>query len=182
MIWIRTTLLVSVLIFTSCDIGEVPTASLNNSLDAESASQEGIDTPALVFFPDNISTGLGGSVAFELFVMEVENLTGASIKLKYDPASLELSSVNVGTFFTGGNAPIFLIENDVDNGILHINTFYLGSENLSVSGTGDLAMVVFDTKLPGQTVLEYMPESELADPDDNPIQIKGFVEGVIDAQ
>ena len=88
---------------------------------------------------------------------------------KYDPASLELSSVNAGTFFTGGNAPIFLIENDVDNGILHINTFYLASENLSVSGTDDPAMVVFDTKLPGQTVLEYMPESELADPDDNPI-------------
>ena len=43
-------------------------------------------------------------------------------------------------------------------------------------------MVVFNTKLPGQTVLEYLPESELADPDDNPIEIKGFGEGVIDAQ
>ena len=181
MIWIRTTLLVCFLIFTSCDIGEVPTASLGNPLDVEEAAQKGIDTPALVFFPDNISTGLGGSVAFELFVMEVENLTGASIKLKYDPASLELSSVNAGSFFTGGNAPIFLVENDSDNGILYINTFYLGPENLSVSGTGDLAMVVFNTKLPGQTVLEYMSESELADPDDNPIQIKGFGEGVIDA-
>ena len=182
MTWIRTTLLVCFLIFTSCDIGEVPTASLNNSLDAESAAQEGIDTPALVFFPDNISTGLGGSVAFELFVMEVENLTGASIKLKYDPAKLELSSVNAGTFFTGGNAPIFLVENDSDNGILHINTFYLGPENLSVSGTGELAMVVFNTKLPGQSTLSYSTESELADPDDNPIEIKGFGEGVIDAQ
>ena len=88
MIWIRTTLLVFVLIFTSCDIGEVPTASLGNPLDVEEAAQKGIDTPALVFFPDNISTGLGGSVAFELFVMEVENLTGASIKLKNAPASL----------------------------------------------------------------------------------------------
>jgi len=182
LIWIRTTLLVSVLIFTSCDIGEVPTASLNNSLDAESAAQEGIDTPALVFFPDNISTGLGGSVAFELFVMEVEHLTGASIKLKYDPAKLEMSSVNAGTFFTGANAPIFLFENDVDNGILHINTFYLGPDSLSVSGTGDLAMVVFDTKQPGQSLLQYMSESELADPDSNPIEIKGFGEGVIDAQ
>ena len=181
MIWIRTTLLVSVLIFTSCDIGEVPTASLGNPLDVEEAAQKGIDTPALVFFPDNISTGLGGSVVFELFVMGVENLTGASIKLKYDPASLELSSVNAGTFFTGGNAPIFLVENDSDNGILHINTFYLGPENLSVSGTGDLAMVVFNTKLPGQSTLSYSPESELADPDDNPIEIKGFGEGVIDA-
>ena len=181
MIWIRTSLLVSILVLTSCDIGEVPTASLNNSLDAESAAQEGIDIPALVFFPDNISTGLGGSVAFELFIMEVENLTGASIKLKYDSASLELSSVNVGTFFTGGNSPIFLFENDSDNGIIHINTFYLGPDSLSVSGTGDLAMVVFNTKLPGQSLLQYMSDSELAGPDDNPIEIKGFGEGVIDA-
>ena len=75
-----------------------------------------------------------------------------------------------------------MVENDGDNGILHINTFYLGPENLSVSGTGDLAMVVFNTKLPGQSVLQYMSESELADPDDNPIEIKGFGEGVIDAQ
>ncbi len=43
-------------------------------------------------------------------------------------------------------------------------------------------MVVFDTKQPGQSLLQYMPESELADPDDNPIEIKGFGEGVIDAQ
>ena len=43
-------------------------------------------------------------------------------------------------------------------------------------------MVVFDTKLPGQSLLQYMSESELADPDSNPIEIKGFGEGVIDAQ
>jgi hypothetical protein len=155
---------------------------LNNSLDAESAAQEGIDTPALVFFPDNISTGLGGSVAFELFVMEVEHLTGASIKLNTTLLNLRCLLLMRGTFFTGANAPIFLFENDVDNGILHINTFYLGPDSLSVSGTGDLAMVVFDTKLPGQSLLQYMSESELADPDSNPIEIKGFGEGVIDAQ
>ena len=40
-------------------------------------------------------------------------------------------------------------------------------------------MVVFNTKLPGQTVLEYLPESELADPDSNPIEIKGFGEGQV---
>jgi hypothetical protein len=43
-------------------------------------------------------------------------------------------------------------------------------------------MVVFNTKLPGQSVLQYLPESELADHDSNPIEIKGFGEGVIDAQ
>ena len=182
MIWIRTTLLVSVLIFTSCDIGEIPTASLDNPVDLESAVEQGIETPALVFFPNAVSTTLGGSVAFKLIVLEVNNLIGASIQLKYNPASLDLSTINVGGLFQGTNAPIFLVENDVDNGILHINTFYLGPDSLSVSGTGDLAMVVFNTKLPGQSVLQYLPESELADHDSNPIEIKGFGEGVIDAQ
>ncbi len=121
-------------------------------------------------------------MAFKLIVLEVNNLIGASIQLKYDPASLDLSTINVGGLFQGTNAPIFLVENDVDNGILHINTFYLGPDSLSVSGTGDLAMVVFNTKLPGQSVLQYLPESELADHDSNPIEIQGFGEGVIDAQ
>jgi hypothetical protein len=40
---------------------------------------------------------------------------------------------------------------------------------------------VFSTTTPGQSTLSYSSESEFSDPDDNPIEIKGFGEGVIDA-
>ena len=181
MIWIRTTLLVSVLVFTSCDIGEVPTASLGNPLDVEEAAQKGIDTPALVFFPDSISASTGSSVSLEVYALNVDNLGMAYLKINYDNSRLSLSSINPGEFLNSTQNPIFLYEDKSETGVIDIYTSFLGTD-ISVSGTGNLAYLVFSTTTPGQSTLSYSSESELADPDDNPIQIKGFGEGIIDAQ
>ena len=180
MIWIRTTLLVSILVLTSCDIGEVPTASLNNPLDTEEAAQKGIDTPALVFFPDSISAPTGSSVSMEVYALNVENLGMAHIVINYDNSRLSLTSINVGEFLKGNQSPIFIYENNSETGTIDIYTSFLGSD-VSVSGTGNLAYLVFSITTPGQSTINYSSESELGDPNDNPIQIKGFGEGVIDA-
>ena len=182
MTWIRTTLLVCFFIFTSCDIGEVPTASLGNPLDVEEAAQKGIDTPALVFFPDTVSVTTGSSVSLAVYALNVDNLGMAYLKINYDNSRLSLSSINPGEFLNSTQNPIFLYEDKSELGVIDIYTSFLGTDSASVSGTGNLAYLVFSTTTPGQSTLSYSTESELSDPDDNPIEIKGFGEGVIDAQ
>jgi len=92
-------------------------------------------------------------------------------------------SFSVGDFFIdAAQAPVFIAENDADNGIVEINTSFLGSDSVSVSGTGSLASIVFQLTTDGQSSLTFDTACEFVDPDDNAIEIKGFGVGVVNAQ
>ena len=178
--WIKSTLILSLFLFISCDQGEVPTKSLDNPLDIEGASEKGINTPALVFFPDSASATIGSTVSMEVYVMGVEKLGMAYIKINYDDSRLSLSTINPGDFLQGSQN-LFLYDDSVA-GVIDIYTSFLGPDSASVSGTGNMAYLVFQAKTPGVSKVTYSSDSEFADSDDNPIQIRGFGEGVIDAQ
>jgi hypothetical protein len=178
--WIKSTLIFSLLLFISCDQGEVPTKSLDNPLDTEAASEKGINTPALVFFPDSASASIGSTVSMEVYVMGVEKLGMAYIKINYDDSKLSLSTINPGNFLQGSQN-LFIYDNNVA-GVIDIYTSFLGPDSSHVSGTGNMAYLVFQAKTPGVSKVTYSSDSEFADSDDNPIQIRGFGEGVIDAQ
>ena len=178
--WIKPILIFSLLLFISCDQGEVPTKSLDNPLDTEAASEKGINTPALVFFPDSASASIGSTVSMEVYVMGVEKLGMAYIKVNYDDSKLSLSTINPGNFLQGSQN-LFIYDNNVA-GVIDIYTSFLGPDSASVSGTGNMAYLVFQAKTPGVSKVTYSSDSEFADSDDNPIQIRGFGEGVIDAQ
>ena len=178
--WIKSTLILSLFLFISCDQGEVPTKSLDNPLDIEGASEKGINTPALVFFPDSASATIGSTVSMEVYVMGVEKLGMAYIKINYDDSRLSLSTINPGDFLQGSQN-LFLYDDSVA-GVIDIYTSFLGPDSASVSGTGNMAYLVFQAKTPGVSKVTYSTDSEFADSDDNPIQIRGFGEGVIDAQ
>ena len=160
----------------------MPTEVYDNPLDEEEAEEKGIETPALVFFPDSVSVNVGGTVSIQVFAMGVENLGGSYVQVTYDKNKLSLSSVSVGDFFQGGADPIFLYEDDDGSGTIDIFTSFLGTDSVSVSGTGSLAFIIFNTTAPGQSSLQYTSECELVDPDDNTIEINGFGEGVINAE
>ncbi len=177
--WIKSTLILSLFLFISCDQGEVPTKSLDNPLDIEGASEKGINTPALVFFPDSASASIGSTVSMEVYVMGVEKLGMAYIKINYDDSRLSLSTINPGDFLQGSQN-LFLYDDSVA-GVIDIYTSFLGPDSASVSGTGNMAYLVFQAKTPGVSKVTYSSDSEFADSDDNPIQIRGFGEGVIDA-
>ena len=177
--WIKSTLILSLFLFISCDQGEVPTKSLDNPLDIEGASEKGINTPALVFFPDSASASIGSTVSMEVYVMGVENLGMAYIKINYDDSRLSLSTINPGDFLQGSQN-LFLYDDSVA-GVIDIYTSFLGPDSSHVSGTGNMAYLVFQAKTPGVSKVTYSTDSEFADSDDNPIQIRGFGEGVIDA-
>ena len=161
---------------------EVPTEAYDNPLDEEVAQEKGIDTPALVFFPDRFDdVTAGSSVSVQLFALEVPDVAGAYIQLAYDKSKISISTVNAGDFF--GSAPIFIYEDDSENGLLNIYTSFLGSDSSStVSGTGNLATLVLGTITAGQSTITYNSESELVDAQDNPIVLNGLGEGVIDVQ
>ena len=52
----------------------------------------------------------------------------------------------------------------------------------SVDGNIKIAELVFSTTSIGSSTLDFLPECEMLDPDDNLIEIKGFAQGVVNAQ
>ena len=51
-------------------------------------------------------------------------------------------------------------------------TSFLGSDSVSVSGTGSLTSIVFTSTTDGQSSLVFDTSCEFVDPNDNPILIK----------
>jgi len=173
-------LILSLLLLFSCG-KEIPEEDVfENPLDEEEMTYE---TPALTFYPLDISISLGSSQSVDVFVLGVENLAGSYVKLSYDKSKLSVLSFSVGDFFAdAAQAPVFIAENDAENGIVEINTSFLGSDSVSVSGTGSLASIVFQLTTDGQSSLTFDMSCEFVDPDDNAIEIKGFGVGVVNAQ
>jgi len=102
--------------------------------------------------------------------------------VQYDKNRLSLLSITEGDFFANGLETIFIYEDNSATGILDIYSSFLGSDTVSVNGTGSLADLVFTTLSSGQSILTYSDASTLVDPDNNPISIAGYGQGVIDAQ
>jgi len=167
-----------------CEV-EVPTEVYENPLDKKHTEEEGIETPALVFFPDSESVNIGESVSIEVFAMEVGNLGGAYLQLTYDPNKLSVESVNIGEFFDNGPESLFLPDYESTPGIIDIYAVFLEPGTISIIDTVNLSLayIRFTADVPGKSSLQYTEEDcELVDPNDNPIKIKGFGEGVIDAE
>ena len=152
----------------------------DNPLDEDEVTYE---TPALTFYPVDISIDLGSSQTVDVFVLGIENLAGSYVRINYDKLKLSVLSIIVGEFFADAvQVPVFIAENDAENGIVEINTSFLGSDSVSVSGTGSLASIVFQSTTDGESSLLFDPDCEFVDPNDNAIVIKGFGVGVVNAQ
>ena len=165
--------------FMSCTQEIPPEDVFENPLDEEEVTYE---TPALTFYPVDITIALGASQTVDVFVLGIENLAGSYVRLSYDKNKLSVLSMSVGEFFTDAvQAPVFLAEDDQTNGVIEINTSFLGSDSVSVSGTGSLASIVFQSKTDGQSSLTFDQSCEFVDPNDDPIEIMGFGVGVVNA-
>jgi len=168
----RITLLI-LLLFVACD---VPTEEYNNPLDLEG----GMATPALVIFPHEVNVNTGGTFTVSVYALDVENVAGAYIKLDYDQNKLLLMAINPGTFFSDLQDPLYFTETE-NSGTIELYTIFLGADSTSVSGTGSFMNIVFSASASGVSSLTYSSDCELVDPDDNPIEIKGFGFGVVNA-
>ena len=159
-------------LFISCEIVE---PVYENTLDLDNNSP-----PGILFTPEISSTTLGGSAAITLNLLEVKNIAGVRARIQYDNARLAVSTISAGSFFSASDPPVFVYDDD-GSGNLDIYSFYMGADKIK-SGTGDIALIVFNTKLPGDCNIDITSESELLDENGQLIPIQSFGSGVIIAQ
>ena len=169
--WIKPFIITISFLLFSCEIVE---PDLNNPLDTDNNSP-----PSLVFYPDRVETTVGGSAAINFYILEVTGVAGIHAQIQYDNTKLSVSSVSSGSFFSDAQPPIFVYEDNA--GVLDIFTFFMGNAKTK-DGTGDIALVVFNTKLPGEAQMKFTAESELLDLQDAMIAINSLGQGVVNAQ
>jgi hypothetical protein len=90
-------------------------------------------------------------------------------------------AINPGTFFSDLQDPLYFTETE-NSGTIELYTIFLGADSTSVSGTGSFMSIVFSASASGVSSLTYGTDCELVDPDDNAIEIRGFGDGVVNAQ
>ena len=155
--------------------------SFDNPLDLTTAEELNIELPAVVFYPDSIPMETGSSAQLQVFAMEVTGLSGAHIQINYEQQKLNLKSVTKGEFLNSLTEPGFYFENDTVEGLLDIYTISFGIDSLkNVTGTGSLAIVEFEATSPGKIILEYTDKCQFVDENDDLIEIKSFLYGVLD--
>jgi hypothetical protein len=159
---------------------KIPEDSFENPLDLEANADKGIFPPALVFSPDSVFINSGESISIDLYALAVDSLAGAQIEIDYFSSSLSLVSVEKGDFFQANTDPIFII--DDNNSKLIIYVTYLGSDKTNLSGTGTIATLTFNSKIPGITVLSVNKNSILLNENSSEITINGYGRSIINAK
>ena len=157
---------------------ESPKEVYDNPLDIEAITEEGIETPALMFFPDEININTNEIFTVSVYALGVQNVAGAYININYDQDKLLLISINPGTFFSDLQDPLYFSETQ-NSGKIELYTVFFGADSSSVSGTGSLFSIMFAASKSGVSSLTYGANCELVDPDDIQIEIKGFGEGLV---
>ena len=169
-----------IFLMISCTEELPPEDVFENPLDEDEVTYE---TPALTFYPLENDVNLGTSFTVSVYGLGIDNLGGSYVRVGYDKTKLSVLSISVGDFFTDAvQTPIFFYENNIENSFVDIYTSFLGSDSTAVSGTGSLAQIVFTSITAGTSNLTYGADCELVTPGDDAIEIKGFGEGVVNAQ
>jgi len=159
---------------------KVPQEVYDNPLDIEHITEEGIETPALLFFPDEININTNEIFTVSVYALGVQNVAGAYININYDQDKLMLIAINPGTFFSDLQDPLYFSETQ-NSGKIELYTVFFGADSSSVSGAGSFFSIMFAASASGASSLTYGTDSELVDPDDIQIEIKGFGEGLVNA-
>ena len=123
---------------------------------------------------------MGEEVAVNLYALEVENVAALQAQILYDKDRLEIVSIGPGTFFDSSDSPLFVTDSS-NPGRLDVYSVFLGSSK-EVSGTGDLATIVFRVIAAGDAYLEVSGDSKLLNKASQSIMLKSLGIGVIRAQ
>ena len=177
--WIKPFILILNFILYSCEIVET---DLDNPLDPEYNNSKGITPPALIFSPDQLTVNSGTNTTLSVYALEVNEVAGAHVQIKYDQNKVQLSSVSQGDWLVdAGQNPVFFSENDAASGTLDIYYSVLGdSENLS--GSGVVAYIIFNISAPGESTVQITNTTKIVDKDNQEIQLNGLGNVVINAQ
>jgi len=164
--------------FLGCELSD---GVFENPLDRDVAAQKGVNPPALVFYPDVVTTNVGGTAAMSVYALDISGVGMAEIIINYNQNKVSVSSVSKGELFQGGNQPFFHYEDD-GAGVLIVYVGYLGPDGNSVNGTGNIANIIFSTLSAGQSEVSISNSSKILDPDAKAITLNGYGKGTINAQ
>ena len=178
-------IIMAVLLWSSCE--ELPEPTLENPLDTipvDPGDTTTLATPALVFFPEEGTVSLGSGITVEPFIVGISQLSGAYLRINYDKNRLEILSIAAGEVFADGQADLFLYEINSGTGVIELWTSYLSDgQTISVSGSSSFASINFRSLSAGDALLLFdVSTCDLRDPNDQPLEIARFEEGVIHVQ
>ena len=165
-------------LFIGCQL-DTHNNTYDSPFDMDGSKKQGIFPPALTLYPKDINVSVEASAEMSVYIIQVNDLSGANAVINYDFTKIKVLDVKPGDFFESSQTPLFVY--DDNEGVLNIFTSYLGSER-KVSGSGSLAIITFESKVSGKSIVSFSENSELIDKDDIPIAIKGFGQGSINAK
>ena len=91
--WTKALLTSFIVVFLGCELTD---GVFENPLDREVASSKGISPPALVFYPDVVTTTAGGSAATSVYALELSGVGMAEIAINFDQSKVSVGSVAKG--------------------------------------------------------------------------------------
>ena len=171
-------------------------AELNNPLDLE---QVECGLPALAFAPNifDINRATNGVFTAEIFLMDSINSEqvygGTKAVVSYNPEMLEFLGVNNGEL-SAGSAPLFFVDDTTTAGRIEIISIFVSGDSTGVSGSNNVlvAGLEFRALMDGISNLSFervesdtcaiiSTTCELVDPNDDPLSIMGFIDGMVNA-
>ena len=167
---------------------------LDNPLDAE---QLGCGLPALAFSPNQYDVVVDGTFIAEVFLMDSTESEqwygGVKAVVNYNPEKLELIHINNGDL-AEGSAPLFFAD-DTTVGRIEIISIFVSSDSSGINSSNNilLAELEFLSLAAGADTLLFertendscmiaSTSCELVDPNDQLIPIRGYGDGVVNAQ
>ena len=156
---------------------EIP-KSINFTVDA-------VQGPSFKFFNRHYSVEPGELFIVNIFAEDVEDLFAAQIQIDYDSGMLEVMAVvgfDAETDFlrkNGGEVVLFSeIDSDLNRIMIDIGIW--SGDPAGVSGTGAMIAIRFKALVFGPTLLRFNKDSQMRSPDNIPITISDFPEGLVE--
>jgi len=150
--------------------------SINFSVDA-------VEGPALMFFPRRrIATTVGQTVAFQVMVEEVEDLSAVECTITFNPEILEVTHISEGSIFKSQGESIFLNNYDNDVGTITISSALLGGYNPSIDGTDYVAIIEMEIKKKRRETLTIDESAVFRNPNNKSISINEIINGLVEIE
>ena len=139
-----------------------------------------LEPPAVFFNPHEINISVGDTFAVNLYVLQVDNVAGAHLRVQYVDEKLQFLYMEVGELFIDAYEPLFFWDSTIDT-YLDVYSLYLATDEYTYSsGTASIATAYFRAIDPGGCNLIYVrPETRLVTPDNQPIIIKSYGKATI---
>ena len=166
----------------------------DNPLDA---TQIECGLPALAFSPDQYDIAVGGTFITDIYLMDSTESEqwygGVKAVVNYNPEKLELIHINKGDL-ADGSTPLFFAD-DTTVGRIEIISIFVSSDSSGINSSNNilLAELEFLSLVAGADTLLFertendscmiaSTSCELVDPNDQLIPIRGYGDGVVNAQ